>query len=260
MLRSFWLLMACLFFVCGAWAQKPVVSYNKRVGSVPVRVVVADLNSREVQVGIVSPERIGRSESVWKLLARSRPTAAVCGTYFCTTSKVPVGDLVLEGETVHFGGVGTAMCIDYDNKVRFIRPPMHRQVDWSQYRCVVAAGPRLLLNGKVYLYPKGEGFKDRSVYASNPRTAVGVTKHNKLLMVVTTKPVSLRTMATVMKRLGAVNAIAMDGGSSTTFYYRKNLSVLPKRQLTNLLVIYESREAYERARPRLAPVNKLAGK
>lgn len=260
MLRSLWLLTACLFLAYGAWSQKPIVSYYKKVGSVPARVIKANLNSSEVQVGIVSPERIGRSESVWKLLARSRPTAAVCGTYFCTSSKVPVGDIVLEGETVHFGGVGTAMCIDYDNKVRFIRPPLHRQVDWSKYRCVVAAGPRLLLNSKVYLYPKGEGFRDKSVYKSNPRTAVGITKHNKLLMVVTTKAVTLRTMAYVMKKLGAVDAIAMDGGSSTTFYYRKNLSVLPKRQLTNLLVIYESREAYERARPRLIPINKYVGK
>jgi hypothetical protein len=103
-----------------------------------------------------------------------------------------VGDIVIEGERVHFGGVGTALCITYDNQVRFIRQKLHRQRDWSNYRLVLGAGPRLLQGGKVALYPPGEGFRDRRVYARGKRVAVGVTKHNKLLLVVVERPLTLR--------------------------------------------------------------------
>lgn len=260
---SRFLLLVSMFVVLwgAAMAQSPsVVASYKKVNGVPVRLIYANLNDPEVRVSIVSPERIGRAESVWSLLARSRPTAAVCGTYFSKTTRIPVGDIVIEGERVHFGGVGTAMCITWDNQVKFVRPPMHRSVDWSAYQCVLGAGPRLLQKGKISLYPPGEGFRDPRVYSAAPRTAVGITKHNKLIMAVTTKPVRLRTMAEIMKKLGAVESIAMDGGSSTCFYYRKDLSLQPRRQLTNLLVVYESQALYERAKPRLTPANKMSAK
>ncbi len=240
-------------------ARSVVASYRKVLG-IPVRMIVADLNNPEVRVGVVTAQRIGTAESIWELLARARPTAAVTGTYFGTHSKMPIGDIVIEGERVHFGGLGTALCITYDNRVRFVRPPRHRQVSWLDYRLVLGAGPRLLQGGQVALYPPGEGFRDPRVYAAVPRTAVGVTRHNKLLMVVVTRPVRLRTLAKIMKQLGATDAIALDGGSSTSFYYRRTLSVVPRRRLTNLLVVYENSADYEQALARLKPVRRYASR
>ncbi len=225
-----------------------------------MRVITVDLNNPQVRVGVVTAQRIGAAEPIWTLLARARPTAAVTGTYFSTRSKLPIGDIVIEGERVHFGGLGTALCITYDNQVRFIRPPRHRQVSWRDYRLVLGAGPRLLQNGRLALYPPGEGFRDPRVYAAVPRTAVGVTRHNKLLMVVITRPVSLRTLAKIMQRLGATDAIALDGGLSTSFYYRRKLSVVPGRRLTNLLVVYENSADYESALSRLKPTRRYASR
>ncbi len=230
----------------------------RRVNGIPVRYVVADLNNPQVRVGVVTARRLGRDESIWQLLARSKPTAAVTGTYFSTTSKLPVGDIVIEGERVHFGGVGTALCITYDNQARFIRQKLHRQHDWRNYQLVLGAGPRLLQNGQVALYPPGEGFRDKRVYARGKRVAVGVTKHNKLLLVVVERPIRLRQLAWVMRALGATDAIALDGGGSTTLYYRRQVKVLPKRRLTNLLVVYEDRAVYESCLARLKPQNRLA--
>lgn len=238
-------------------ARSVVASYRKVLG-IPVRVITVDLNNPEVRVGVVTARQIGRAEPIWDLLARARPTAAITGTYFSINSKIPIGDIVIEGERVHFGGMGTALCITYDNQVRFIRPPRHRQVSWSEYRLVLGAGPRLLQGGKVMLYPSGEGFRDPRIYAAVPRTAVGVTRHNKLLMVVITRPVRLRTLAKVMQQLGAVDAIALDGGSSTSFYYRRTLSVAPRRKLTNLLVVYERSADYETVLSRLKPARRYA--
>jgi len=232
----------------------------RRVNGIPVRYVVADLNNPYVRVGVVTARRLGRDESIWDLLARSQPTAAVTGTYFSTTSKLPVGDIVIEGERVHFGGVGTALCITYDNQVRFIRQKLHRQRDWSNYRLVLGAGPRLLQGGKVALYPPGEGFRDKRVYARGKRVAVGVTKHNKLLLVVVERPITLRQLSWVMRALGATDAIALDGGGSTCFYYRREVKVLPKRKLTNLLVVYEDYTVYDNRLARLKPQNRLASR
>ncbi len=232
--------------------------HYRKVGGVPVRYIVADLNNPYVRVSVVTAQQLGTDESIWELLARSRPTAAVTGTYFSTSSKLPVGDIVIEGERVHFGGVGTALCITYDNHVRFIRQKLHRQRDWSNYRLVLGAGPRLLQNGRVSLYPPGEGFRDRRVYALGKRVAVGVTKHNKLILAVVEQPISLRRLAQVMRALGAVDAIALDGGGSSTLYYRREVKVLPKRKLTNLLVIYEDHAEYEARVARLKPQNRFA--
>ncbi|MCX7992834.1 MAG: phosphodiester glycosidase family protein [Fimbriimonadales bacterium] len=230
----------------------------RKVGGVSVRCIVADLNNPYVRVGVVTARKLGRDESVWDLLARSRPTAAITGTYFSTSSKLPVGDIVIEGERVHFGGVGTALCITYDNQVRFIRQKLHRQHNWSDYRLVLGAGPRLLLNGQVTLYPPGEGFRDQRVYAKGKRVAVGVTKENKLLMAVVEQPVSLRRLAWIMRGLGATDAIALDGGGSSCLYYRRQVKVLPKRKLTNLLVVYEDSAEYDARVARLKPLNRWA--
>jgi len=232
----------------------------RKVNGIPVRYVIADLNNPYVRVGVVTARRLGRDESIWDLLARSKPTAAVTGTYFSTTSKLPVGDIVLEGERVHFGGVGTALCITYDNQVRFIRQKLHRQHDWRDYRLVLGAGPRLLQGGKVALYPPGEGFRDKRVYARGKRVAVGVTKHNKLLLVVVERPLTLRQLARVMRALGATDAIALDGGGSTCLYYRGALKVPPKRKLTNLLVVYDDHTVYDERIARLKPQNRLASR
>jgi len=232
----------------------------RRVNGIPVRYVVADLNNPYVRVGVATARRLGRDESIWELLARSQPTAAVTGTYFSTTSKLPVGDIVIEGERVHFGGVGTALCITYDNQVRFIRQKLHRQRDWSNYRLVLGAGPRLLQRGKVALYPPGEGFRDKRVYARGKRVAVGVTKHNKLLLVVVEQPITLRQLAWVLRALGATDAIALDGGGSSFLYYRREVKVLPKRKLTNLLVVYEDSSVYDARVARLKPQNRLASR
>ncbi|MFQ3610585.1 MAG: phosphodiester glycosidase family protein [Fimbriimonadales bacterium] len=230
------------------------VSLSYRVvGGVPMRVVYVDLNNPAVRVSAITSKQIGKAESIWDLLARAQPTAAITGTYFCATSKIPVGDIVIEGERVHFGGVGTALCITYDNQVRFIRQPLHRQRDWSNYRLVMGAGPRLLKDGQISLYPPGEGFRDKRVYASTIRTAVGVTRHNKLVLVTTTRPATLRTLARAMRHLGVTDAIALDGGGSSTLYYRRTVLVPPKRKLTNLLVVYEDPTVYEERIARLKP-------
>ena len=85
-----------------------------------------------------------------------------------------------------------------------------------------------------------EGFRDRAIIAQKPRTATGVTRHNKLLLVAVARPISLRKMAAIMSALGARDAMCMDGGTSAGLYYRGKSYVVPHRPMTNLLIVYEA--------------------
>ena len=87
---------------------------------------------------------------------------------------------------------------------------------------------------------------------ANGRMAVGVTKSNHLLLVATRKPVYLSALARALKQIGAYNAINLDGGSSIGLYFKGRTLIQPQRKLTNLLLVYDDREKYERVRDRLA--------
>jgi hypothetical protein len=93
---------------------------------------------------------------------------------------------------------------------------------WATMREVVGGGPNLIVNGKVDIDAKQEGFEDSFITGLNPRTATGVTADGKLLLLTVdgrqqlSKGVSLAGLAKIMLRYGAVNAINLDGGGSTT--------------------------------------------
>src|SRR5206468_7822923 len=73
------------------------------------------------------------------------------------------------------------------------------------------------------------------------------------VMVTVARPIYLRQLARLMRTLGCRNAIGLDGGSSSAMFYRGRFAARPRRSLTNLLVVYDSSNAYHRALGRLAP-------
>jgi len=54
------------------------------------------------------------------------------------------------------------------------------------------------------------------------RSALGLTKDNKLLMV-TVSSAKIEDLATIMQKLGAYNAMNIDGGASSGLYYKGKL-------------------------------------
>ncbi|GIV17740.1 MAG: hypothetical protein KatS3mg022_3175 [Armatimonadota bacterium] len=226
------------------------------VQNIPVKIIRVDMNDEEVKVtGMLAKQRRGRTEPLQSMVARARPTAAVTGTFFGTRNYLPVGDIVIEGKMVHFGGIGTALCITPDNQVEFVDVKRNRREDWSAYDFVIRSGPRLVTAGKIGVDPRAEGFRDRHLLRPAWRLAVGLTRDNHLLFVGTRKPITLSQMAIVMHRLGCVDAINLDAGSSTGMYYRGRVLMRPLRRLTNLVLIYEQREYYERRKYSILPVH-----
>lgn len=249
----FSLLLALAIPQIGSAAQ--TISHQKRkAAGVWAEVVTIDMNNSDVKLAPAITRRgIGHSERFQTFLDRTRPTAAITGTFFDTRSLCPVGDIVVEGTMVNRGVVGTAIGIGWNNEVTFI--PTKRGVicDWSSYRHVLAAGPQLLVDRKITVAPWNEGFSDGGIYASRPRAAIGQTKQNKIMFVAIKRPLQLTQLARVMRSLGCVNAAVLDGGSSTALYYRGKIITHPARKLTNVLLAYDNSIKYDQAVAHLAP-------
>jgi len=227
------------------------VSYQPRtVAGVSLHVITVDLNDPRV---VVSPAlSSGRQESFSSFVSRLGPAAAVNGTFFSKRSLRPVGDIVIGRKLAHFGGMGTALAFANDG-VDCLRLPNSRRVDWWEYQSALAAGPLLVWNGFAKPMPGGEGFGDPHVFAkAAPRTAMGVTAKNKLLLVTTIKGTSLGKLARALRELGAVYAVNLDGGSSCAMWCDGRTLKGARRGLTNVLCVYVKPEP-ARTRPLRAP-------
>lgn len=236
-------------------SPSPAVGYFKTVAAkVPLHVVQADLMRKDVHLGIVTTSQgIGHWEGWSAMIDRSRPAAAITGTYFDTRSGLPTGSLGFLGQMLHRGPIGTAFLFDRiaGPSIRAAKPD--RIFDFGDAETYVRAGPRLITNGKTTLYPRAEGFRDPAIYRRNPRTAIGYTKSGKLIFAATAKPVLLREMAAALKGIGMVEAMCLDGGSSSALFFRGKTLVTPRRSLTNILVVYDEEARYQERVARLNP-------
>jgi hypothetical protein len=239
-----------------ARASAQNVSYAETVSAgVPMKIICVNLNDPNVKItGILTKYGAGHAEPFGTLIGRTKPTVAITGTFFGISSKIPVGDIVIDGRLAHFGGLGTAICVTDNNEVEFIRPKMYRHTDWSKYDFVLCCGPRLVTDGIPYVEPWTEGFHDKHMLNRNGRLAVGITKNHELMFVATRKPVYLSKLAKAMRGLGVVDAINLDAGSSMGLHYKGKTLIHPSRQLTNLILVYDNKDHYYDFKDRLLPL------
>jgi len=213
----------------------------RRVAGTAAHVVTVNLNDRSVEVTLVLPRGgIGSAESFSSMIHRSQPDAAITGTFFGVKGLLPIGNLVSEGQLLYPVATGTTLAITRDNRALLLPTKADQELDWSQYRTAIFAGPTLVRNGKYAVAPWAEGFTDPGHYRRARRTAAAITAHNKLLLVAVSRPISLSRMAKIMKGLGARDAVALDGGTSAALYYRGGAIVHPGRRLTNIIAVYAS--------------------
>lgn len=221
---------------------------------VPVKVITVDLNDHNVKVSaVMARQGNGTSEPFRQMIDRANPNVAVTGTFFSLDNLRPVGDIVIDGSLVHFGGMGTALCVTENNHADMVTCQWGRHHDWSGYEFVVACGPRLLHDSRIVLDPHAERFKDRHMLAPNSRIAVGITRGNKLVFVMTREPIYLGRLAKVMRGLGCREAMNLDAGTSTGFYYNGTTLAKPGRKLTNMIVVYGDKSRYEKSLDELVP-------
>ncbi|NQV73790.1 phosphodiester glycosidase family protein [bacterium] len=103
---------------------------------------------------------------------------------------------------------------------------------WS-VRDAIEAGPALLVNGSSQITVDQEAFFGTTIPDTHPRTAAGVDADGNLLLMIVdgrqrnSRGVSLTELAGLMKEIGAVNAMNLDGGGSSTLIVKNELLNLP---------------------------------
>lgn len=94
--------------------------------------------------------------------------------------------------------------------------------DWKGVNHILSGGPYLVKDGEVFVDMTDE--KLGSIGGRNPRTAIGYTKDNHLIMLTAdgregaSIGLTLNELAMLMKQLGCINAMNLDGGGSTVMY------------------------------------------
>ena len=117
--------------------------------------------------------------------------------------------------------------------------------EWKNVRHIISGGPYLVKDGEVYVDMTAQ--KLQSIGGRNPRTAIGYTKDNDMIMLVAdgreghSVGLTLMELADFMQSLGCVNAINLDGGGSTVMYVNGSIVNRPQQTggiaLSNALVI-----------------------
>lgn len=199
-------------------------------------VIKADLAS-----GLVNPRAVYKPglNSSWKLVTGSNATVGITGTFFAPASGYPVGDVLVDGDLKVKGYRGSAIGIDYFGNVKIFDTRYKQEFDWSEFRGGIRGAVRLVSNGKVNPNPKAQKFRDRRIWGKASRTAVGLDKNGKLILVATKNSVTLSQLGKAMVSRGVVDAVSMDGGGSTCLYYRGKMVIGTSRGLSNMLVLQE---------------------
>ena len=117
--------------------------------------------------------------------------------------------------------------------------------DWNGVNHILSGGPYLVKQGEIYVDMTAE--KLASVGGRNPRTAIGYTKDNHLILLTAdgregaSVGLTLNELANLMKQLGCINAMNLDGGGSTVMYVNGKVVNKPAVQggipLSHTLVI-----------------------
>jgi len=139
------------------------------------------------------------------------------------------------------GEVDISWVTTHDNKLyEWSEPPKHRPgqpagpheyqnaKEWN-VRDAIGAGPALVVDGNIHVTSDEEAFFAKSFNQVNPRTGAGVTADGALILLVVdgrqtdSRGVTLEELSMVMRGLGAVDAINLDGGGSSTLVVNNTL-------------------------------------
>ena len=116
---------------------------------------------------------------------------------------------------------------------------------WQNVKHIISGGPYLVKNNEIFIDMTAE--KLQAIGGRNPRTAIGYTKDNDLILIAadgregSSIGLTLYELASLMKSLGCTNAINLDGGGSTVMYVNGRIVNHPAQTggiaLSNALVV-----------------------
>jgi exopolysaccharide biosynthesis protein len=161
-------------------------------------------------------------------------------------TAIPPGNLVLSGSGTSADWIQENLKVGDNLTIRF-QLTSACGVDWTKVTQAVGGGPWLVKDRRMNVTAELEKFNKAFSDVRHPRTAVGVTSTGELLLVAVdgrqsiSRGATLAEMAAIMQRLGAVQAINMDGGGSTALSVRGAVANSPsggqERAVASMIVL-----------------------
>lgn len=150
--------------------------------------------------------------------------------------SIPENGYVLVGPKSKLGKLFGADYVDVEIKTN---------PKWENVQHIISGGPYLLKDNQIFIDMTAQ--KLQSIGGRNPRTAIGYTEDNNLVLVAvdgregSSVGLTLVELAKLMKTLGCTNAINLDGGGSTVMCIKGQIVNHPHQSggiaLSNALVI-----------------------
>lgn len=177
-------------------------------------------------VGTVPEFKLEKGWTVAEIAQRYDAIAGINGGEFVDSTPqtaMPIGLVMVDGEVLK-GDPGTTYHvtgITFDNKLVMGNMTAAKAKELNIRDCVNVSseiGPFLIINGEASDVDGVGG-------GTNPRTAIGQRADGAILLLVidgrqvTSLGASFSDLQDIMLQYGAVNASAMDGGTSTQMYY-----------------------------------------
>jgi len=196
----------------------------------------------------------GANEGIELPIAIDRPikintdiTATVIGAPCAVNSPIPAGGALLSAHgrpaewIVQNLKQGDKITIRFDIKSGFGK-------NWDNVKEAVGGGPMLVRGGNIYVDASDQKFQPSFSATRHPRTAIGGTASGELLLVTVdgrqqiSRGMTLNELAELMKSLGAVEAINLDGGGSSAFSIKGIVNNSPsegkERLIANGILVY----------------------
>ena len=203
------------------WKQQSYTSLYSQMQH--VNVLEVDLSNPAVTLRPIAALTSGSCERTSSMGQRTGALAAINGGFFAscsTVSMIKVNGAVL-GTNPSWKPARATFGLTS------ARQPMIDWIassnTWTSAQQALGGGPNLVTNGARDVTLAKEGF-DSTYQNRAPRTAIGITSTNRLLLVTvdgrtpSAFGMTLTQLADYMISLGAVRAMNLDGGGSTAMY------------------------------------------
>jgi len=245
---------------------------------IPIRAwyVKINLKSEKLKVKIIKSKELDKKESPLKMMIENQSIVLINGGFFISNDRPirHVGLLKTEGildepashtvikDSIRYytnrgafgikgdGTVDISWCSTNNDSIFSWNEPFpnkpglpHKDLNYlnSNYWDVheaLHAGPILIKDNKIRVSIEEEVFFSTPVAGVQPRSAVGYTNDNHLILIVidgrqvNSRGVYLEELALIMKNLGCINALNLDGGGSSVLLVKEHLMNRPNGSTT----------------------------
>lgn len=252
-------LYICVFLLCGIWAQGIEYRVESPRQFTKVHILVIDPDQVEIR-----SVRAAEGGQMVEELSREHNAIAGINGGFWNEARKPVG-ILKSGGVWHGFAKKKRVAIGWnENNEAVIDRLLTAQEgdevvvlpqfdhssseDWDQCTHIVGGAGFLVCDGKVIEDQEQEGITIKSfITRKHCRTAIGILEDGCWVVVVVSGPLkyisgfTIPELAAYMKQLGCVDAMNLDGGSSTRLYYDgtiKNSNRIA-RKVSDAILFYE---------------------